>query len=314
MRKCKRTYLITAFFLSIAGFSPHAVCADDLKEKLESASKKLKDATERTRTKVNDWRGAQGKEIQQNFSTRVREITKQYGPEVQRSIDQVGDRYGDRATSTIVDLYERYGPSTAAAFERTCQQLGSSVTIGCQGEFSRYYPRIQSYIDSPEIQEKAISAAMTAMIYSGEIGDLDRTRKRSVEIGMRHLAENITVKDESGRLISLDKFSQAWIGKKAPFLRNTSVHQDPVGSITYLLMFQDPSYAVNDMRIVPSGDGEYKSLSSTLYDSSPQNAKQTLKVLSTIGDLESVVQETNSCGDISSAARSFSSQLNSLSQ
>ena len=220
------------------------------------------------------------------------------------------DHHGEEVASQLSHVLETHGPAAASAFESACRTMGGSTALAVQRELNNYIPLLEQKLASPRNQEAAFNAALIALSYSEGMSDINRRQKTLVVNGIRYAAANIIVRDHSGRVVSLETYAQEWIGSNAPVLRGTSIERDPVGSIVYLFAYQDVNYMINEMQIVPSAGGRHRSLSQTLYDSSPRDAQSVLRTLATIERSESLVGATTTSAGVDTAAHLLVSRLN----
>lgn len=284
--------------------------AEDLSEKLDKTTKKLRDAIDNSLSKSSASRKSNNKFGQRGrLEDEIARVRDKHGKQVGQRIQSFEKRYNARATSSIVKIYDKYGKDSGVAIEKSVKRLGTRILVEAERDLDEVIPKISRFARDPETQEALYTAAATAIHYQNLAEDYKSTAKYGAVDGLRYLAKNMYIENSTGQTVTIESYAQDWIGKSIPPLKNTSIHDDPVGSIVYLLVYKDTDYMVNELRVIPTKSNKHVSLSDAILHSSPSSPANALNVLETIGALEVLKKSIGNGEDSSSKAMDLMRQI-----
>ncbi len=225
---------------------------------------------------------------------RLRSAYERYGPEVGESVRGAMDRCGAAVARSALRAYENHSRDIANRLTRVYAEHGPAVGARVQ----LIAEKVGRAAQDPETQRRALAAAVTAAVmYERFEGDPKRLTKEAISLA----AEQVLVQDGAGNTVSLNQYSKDWIVTQAPYLRGTTIAEDPAEVVTYVLVYQDVGYLVTDMRIVPTPDGDRCSLAEAALRASPTDVQQAVAALEAIESFEVLTDEEASAEDIIAA-------------
>lgn len=214
-------------------------------------------------------------------------LGKQYGYQVQREVEMAQRRFGNQTAAELSRAYSQYGP-----------QIGRQV----QNSLDIYYRNSARWASNPQNQQKAVNAIVqTAVVYNR----FDSKKKRITKQAITRAGEHIMVQDHRGRSVNLNQFSKDYISQNAPFLAGTSIAEDPAEALTYGIIYGDTNYIFNDMKVMPSRNGEFHSVRDAAIMNAGLDAGQTLAALEMADNIQTLGDGEASPEDLVAAANAI---------
>jgi hypothetical protein len=255
----------------------------------------------------------------------LEEACRSHGSGVARALSEIYQEHGRELGDLVANGLERHGERFVMDLSRLVREddalrgalenlhrLGGSAVLNGMFEGMPYVERLSRSALPQGQKSQAFSALLTALTYVAESGGFRRATRRLAVDGLRYLASQAQVQCDNGQTVSLDEYARSWIRNNAPFLAGSSVERDPVGAVTYVLVFNDTDYIANEMRIIPGRDGQFRTPREALYSAAPKDVGQVLGVLDAMGSAERLRREALSGGDIDGAALALANSLGSL--
>ena len=276
------------------------------------------------------------------IETRARQVVERYGAGAADAIRSAGQRFGEGAAQALHETYERYGKGIGDRLGELYRRHGSGIVDGVRRTLSRHgaaagaavlaaytrlregsAARVHEVIDrwgpavgaraveiaahvqaraetylTPENAARALNAAITTVALYERF---EEVKKRATKEAISFALDNIEV-EVGGRRVSLHEATKGWIREKAPFLRGSTIADDPVEALTYGLIYRDMDYVTQDLRIVPTGDGGFCSMTSALAHASPLDVDTTLEMLDVADGFATLADGNASAEDVVAAA------------
>ena len=170
--------------------------------------------------------------------------------------------------------------------------------------------RIKQFLESEEEQEKAMQ---TMGVVISMYRDLKETPKRLTAQSLGYIADNVMINHE-GKVISLEKYAQLWMSEDGPHLEGTTIYEDPAQAVTYVLLFRDKDYIINEMKIIKNDEGEYLSLSDAVIDGTNLDTDKVTDLLEIMDAYETFTDESVTLDDVDASAQLLSMALTSYNQ
>ena len=138
--------------------------AEDLSEKLDKTTKKLRDAIDNSLSKSSASRKSNNKFGQRGrLEDEIARVRDKHGKQVGQRIQSFEKRYNARATSSIVKIYDKYGKDSGVAIEKSVKRLGTRILVEAERDLDEVIPKISRFARDPETQEALYTAAATAI-------------------------------------------------------------------------------------------------------------------------------------------------------
>ena len=177
-------------------------------------------------------------------------------------------------------------------------------------EISRFCIAAWSDIENWERTWQGI--VTTARIYSS----FRKTQKKITYQSLRMSMTSVPVGDSEGNETTLDKYALSWIEKNAPYLKDSSIGQDPAEALTYGLIYTDFSYLSSDLKIFKGENGKYYSLSEAGSETTNIEHSKLKKILNlsdnlmTLDDADLAMDDLSSVVDIVEEAQTITTKPN----
>ena len=230
----------------------------------------------------------------------VANLASRHGAEAISQCSAVINQHGERAGRNLMQAYDQYGKHAGAALAEAIRRHGPAAGEKAGILLNEVLGHAGQYMENEENQRKAAEAVITtAVIYS----KFDSEKKRITKEAITLAANNIEVVDPHGRRTNLNRYTQEWIGTNAPYLRGTSIAEDPAEAITYGVIYGDTNYICNDMKLLHCKDGEFRSIRDTAIYESGFDADQTIAALEIADNFATLGDGEASADDLVAAAQ-----------
>ena len=207
---------------------------------------------------------------------RVADRMSKWGISAQNRFIQMYKAHGRNAMQNIMSVYEQCGRS-----------LGANTAWACS--------RVLKVVKNPSYQERAINATVkTAKL----IHKIKSTAKGYAADSIRATCKVVEIPDGKGGKINLEGYCRNWIRGNAPFIKGTTIEQDPIGAFTYVVVFNDTGYVTSDMRIIKDDDGNYVSMKDAIVESSPFDTGTSMKAIECAEAFETLTDDSADEEDI----------------
>jgi Skp family chaperone for outer membrane proteins len=218
------------------------------------------------------------------------------GAELAQSIS----RWERKAKTEFLDAFEQIQTKHFKKIEQAYKRFGPALGRKTAYAANRVFHSVQD----PVIQEKALTATMVSCQM---ISRFRKGFKQTTVDTLRQTCRQVVVEDEQGRRVSLEGHCRKYIAEEHPYLRGTSIEEDPVGSLTYVLAFQDVGYMTKEMKVVQTQDGDFASLQDAIVESSPQDPETTRAALEAMEAFDTLTDDDVNEQDILLAAEMINS-------
>ena len=253
-----------------------------------------------------------GRQIQQAYevfegetAARISELYEEVGGRAVAHVVELGERYGTQVGEQLVTLYETYQPRVCdaiiAGYENFGRPMGDRVMeLALRIDGSSDY-----FSDEPTLERAIISAAEVVIA----VEDFRTSGRGIIYDQVSSLADTVEVQHADGRTLSLREFAQDWVVTEVPSLAGSSIAEDPVEAFMYGVVYGDSDFVLNELRVIPSSDGEYLSLSQTVIAASPMDVDATIEMIEiaddvyTLADGDLTEDDVTALADLISAAQ-----------
>lgn len=239
---------------------------------------------------------------------RISRAYEKHGSEIAESIKESSDQYGPVVGTRISKLYSKYSTDIAEDLHRTYDQYGKDIGLEVEQTINTSYRKVTKYIKDPVQQKKAIDATIYSITKYRQLKDEMKVKTHSA---ISYAMNTIPVKDEDGNIVSLNEFTKNWIIEEAPYLKGTSIAEDPAEALTYIVVYRDIGYVVHDMNIIQNKHGEFVSIEDAAIENSPFNSNETIVMLNAVEGFETLANGDSSADEIILAANDIS-KLNQI--
>ncbi len=175
---------------------------------------------------------------------RVEQLIRKYDVKVGESVLNIFKEYDKRIGETLLNSLNVVEQMTGNKMIKKINKVGSNLSSG--------------QYDKEEIIVAVLSTAI-------QLNKFDK--KELTYQSLKFVAANLTIKNSRGQVVTFEDYSKDWINDNAPFLRGTSIAENPVETLTYVVIYKDSDYILNDMKIIKSGNNEMCSISEAIYTS-----------------------------------------------
>lgn len=289
--------VIVLLGVSGAGTSPLLAAAPQRwKDRLRNGVDRVREGIAERMPELRD-RMSGAAEGASRLADRVRDEAARRAPDIERKIRDLGRSGRDTAAS----LADRFGPAAEnlgraarerirAALDRmpanlvpdlmekarlSVERFGETagarlVDLMAAGK-ADFVPKVEAFLESegrrfrelvsdPGLQARALDGVVAALELRERLATL---RDEALRRGLDLVGNGITV-DIGGRRQSLNEWAGGWIETHVPFLRGTSIARAPIESLTYTFVAPDRSFILEELRIIPDGNGGARSIAETL--------------------------------------------------
>ena len=221
-------------------------------------------------------------------SNALESTLRKHGQEITNSLNSIVDTYGADAGRIYAEALD-YVDDNAIRIDQLIRKYNVSIGESVLNVFKEYDKRIgETLLNSLNVVEKMTGSQMINKINkvrsnlsSGQYDkeeiivavlstaiQLNKVDKKELTYqSLKYLASNLSIKNSNGQVVTFEDYSKDWINDNAPFLRGTSIAEDPVETLTYVVIYKDSDYILNDMKIINSGNNEMCSISEAIYTS-----------------------------------------------
>ncbi len=219
---------------------------------------------------------------------------KIYSREGKRVADKVS-KWGIAAQNRFIEIYQTHGKNAMqnimSVYEQCGRSLGANTAWACS--------KVLKTVKNPSYQKKAINATVkTAKL----IHKIKSKAKGYAADSIRATCRVVEIPDGKGGKESLEKYCKNWIKDNAPYLRGTTIEQDPIGAFTYVVVFNDTGYVTSNMKIIKDDKGNYISMKDAIVESSPFDTETSMKAIECAEAFETLTDDSANEEDIIAAS------------
>lgn len=322
---------ITIYLLIIV-FSIGNVSSQSYKDRIKNIKKNINKQYRKAEDKAKRIKNNYSKNYNYKNSRNYRNsnfdnLVSKYGSKVASSVKKVSDKYGSYVGNELAGCYNNYGKRVGDNIKNTLQKHGKEAGNNIMSAYKYHKPyiadeiytvynkygksignkvqitlnscalRLEKYVRNSNSQKKAIKATVNAVILIDKIDYKKETYK-----ALTYAVNNIRVKNSSRKTVTLNEYSKDWINQNAPYLKGTSISEDPVEAFTYVVIYQDMDYVVSDMRIVKNDRGQYCSIQDALILESVMDVNRTEELLDLVDSFETLTSNESSTYEVYEAA------------
>lgn len=246
-------------------------------------------------------------------ATELRNAYAQHGPLLAARLQQAYDRHGRQLSGKLGTTLAAVGPLAATQILNVYGRCSLAVSDKVRAVYDRHGEHLglrisalalridERYLgghDASTAEKVLLATVHTASMYNR----FDAIKRQATRTAIRTAAEHIPIKTADGRVLSLSDFAKEWVPAHVPVLAGTSIAQDPVEALTYIAVFKDTDYMLNEMKVVRGAGGEFVAPAAYIAQSSPLDAGSTLAVIDAVEGFSTLADGEAGADDIVAAA------------
>lgn len=250
-------------------------------------------------------------ELGTHVGSAVADVYEQHGASAGVALSAMYRIQGDELGSSMHRLFEQYGPAVAQEVsnlggyaQRVLTETYASIGVQAFEQLHGLYARagetlgnaaagvisdVRDTIEDPVERDRAIHAGLRTISL---MHNIQANSQHMTVDAMRSVSRTVTIPGADGVPVSLEEYSRGWVRTNAPYLEGSSIEQDPIGSIGYMVVFQDMDYVASEMRVVRGPSGEHLSITeAATVQVSPFMPDNALEALETAAAFETLGAE-----------------------
>jgi len=176
------------------------------------------------------------------------------------------------------DYEHRFGLEAAGRIASVYADRKQYLTPQLEQILSKAGTRMVALAGDPSNRKRAVDAVVAALEVKHRI---DAYQDKALERVVDTIGNDVQVPID-GHTASLNDWARLYITRHHPYLRGTSVEDDPVETLVFALVAPDTKYLMTELRVVRLASGEVLTPAQCLQRSTGTNPDQTLAALDAI--------------------------------
>jgi hypothetical protein len=211
-------------------------------------------------------------------------------------------KLGGTAGKSVLRAYQNHKYIVASKIHDAYDKYGSRIGYKTQQIANRAKNCKYKFRNMNIDEEKVVNAAVkTILLYD----KLDSVKKEATQKAILTASNKIEVQDRYGRKLSLNQHYKNFIDEKAPYLKGTSIGDNPAEVVTYGLIYRDKGYLVSEMKIIKNKNGEFCSIREAVKSKTSLDINGTLNAMEMADNLETLTDDKATADDLVIAAKAI---------
>ena len=207
-----------------------------------------------------------GRATQAKLKDLSRHVTPERMARLRNDLTGAVDKYGPLMKTRMISLYENGREHLLPKARELMDHCGHAM---------------DKTIRDPTFRARAMDGMVTALdVYER----YDKVKDHAIRQGLDIIGNRIPIKVD-GKWTTFNKAAGSMVAEACPALGDTSISREPVQAVVYTLIAPEPSYIVNELRVLKDGRGNALSVGEALESTSGVDANGLVELMEIGGGL-----------------------------
>jgi len=289
-----------------------------------SVKKRVTRAKERTKKRAQEFQREVGRKKQQyknaasqryrrgkeNLQRKSRESKKKFQTKVKKldaDLQTAKRKFGNRVSNAVNRIRRRYGPAAEKAlvsYLSKTKKFNEGIIQRSQGAMAN----VRQWVKDPRKRKMA----MTGVIVASAVAYYGYKHKDDLKyMAFKHGLQKVTV-NVNGRAMTAEAAISRSILAQAPYLRGTSVAEDPAAVLAYGVTGLAKKDLMNNVALIPDRNGGMRSINESIY--SVDDVDKAIAILNVSSSLEAMGMYASEHGHFGRYGQEFAASYGALEE